>query len=87
MKNHFIPKKKTSDCQDRIAAMPDLYTEFQALERANLGTYICATWPDFQNEIAANRRFNDLDRLFGFEQESQMRKVGVESSHWAGHRV
>lgn len=86
MKNRFKPQKKTSDVQDRIEAHPDEFAEFQSLERANLGTYIHSQWPHPELETAANRMFNDLDRLFGFEAESQMRKVGVESSHWAGRK-
>ena len=80
------PKKKTSDVKDRIEKLPEQFAEFQMLERAQSGTYLCATWVEPQYETAANRRFNDLDRLFGFEQESQMRKVGLESSHWAGRK-
>jgi hypothetical protein len=79
-------KKKTSDVQDRIEKLPNLLEEFQNLERAQSGTYLCATMPAPEFELAFNRRLNDLDKLFGFEQESQMRKTGVETSHWAGRR-
>ena len=82
----FKSQKKTSDCQDRIERLPDEMAEFQLLERARLGTYICAQWSAPQFENAANRRFDELDRLFGFEHESQMRKVGVELSHWADRK-
>ena len=86
MKNRFKPQKKTSDVQDRIEAPPELYSELQTLERAQSGNFIGFNW-DFRNGYtAADRRFNDLDRLFGFEGESQMRKTGVESSHWEGRR-
>lgn len=82
----FKFQKKTSDCQDRIEAMPELYAEFQALERANLGTYLHVRPIAREDERAADKRMEYLDKLFGFEAESQMRKVGVESSHWAGRR-
>ncbi len=81
-----VSKKKTSDVQDRIEKLPNLLAEFQMMERAQSGTYLCATMVEPHREQDFNRRFNDLDRLFGFEQESQMRKVGVESSHWAGRK-
>jgi hypothetical protein len=79
-------KKQTSDVQDRIERFPKEYDEFQTMERAQAGNYIGFCW-DFRNGYtAADRRFDDLDRLFGFEGESQMRKTGVESSHWEGRR-
>lgn len=82
----FKFQKKTSDCQDRIAAMPDLFAEFQALERAQLGTYLHVRPLERGFEHASEKRMEYLDKLLGFEAESQMRKTGVESSHWAGRR-
>ncbi len=79
-------QKKTSDCQDRIERLPNEFAEFQLLERAQSGNYLGMSWVEPAFETAANRRFDDLDKLFGFEHESVMRKVGVESSHWAGRK-
>jgi hypothetical protein len=74
-----------SQVQGRISAYPAEYEEFCALERA-----LCSPGSmlhiDPVHMDAATRRLNDLDRLFGFENESQMRKSGIETSHWEGRK-
>lgn len=85
MKTNFKFKKQTSDVQDRIEAFPDQFAEFRHLERAlcSVGNNVTI---DENNIQASELRLNELDKFFGFEQESQFRKSGIETSQWEGRR-